>query len=604
MTASRISMVAILLLLLACSCTDTAKNRSIGSDEAMGLRLIEENLKQPAGAHLTDAEIRTILQDNVDGAQADGLVVGIVDERGPRVISAGVMGTATTRPVDGDTLFRIGSITKLFTALLLQDMIERGEMKLDDTVQRYLPNSVKMPMRGGKQVTLFDLAAHTSGLPREWSDVEGPSHTIEQLYAKLSRCKLRHDPGTHYEYSNLGVALLGHVIALKAGRDYETLVVERICRPLGMDSTRITLSPPLEARLATGHGFAGRPVEKIRGQSLFPGAGSIKSTANDLLKFVAANLGLIPSPLTPLMKKLHAVQQTSSRPRARLVWFEEAGVLIHGGLVPGFRANLGFDPARRRGVVILANCSSSRVPPGLLMPLLDNRSPRPPKVASIDQGLLDNYVGLYQFAGPTRSASILFAQRIADRLVLQVWNGQPPYPMGFPTFEVFPQSQTVFYNHLNGIRITFVRDAGGRVNKLILNSPREGVEAATAKKISPQPLEPYAKNIDPADFDGFVGQYRPAVFGLIPFGPRLNIYLKHDELGPHLFGYAQTDSSETLQGELFPFSRSTLYSPDLDDCAITFRRDKAGKATSLTVQLNNRQIRGVRVSDDPQTPDH
>ena len=157
--------------------------------------------------------------------------------------------------MDGDTLFEIGSITKVFTALLLQDMIERGEMKLDDPVQKYLPNSVKMPTYQGKEITLLHLATHTSGLPR---DDDG------QLYAFLSHCALRQAPGTRLEYSNLGMGLLGHVIALKADKDYETLVVERICQPPGMDSTRITLPPELESRLAIGHAMPGSRVRGFR----------------------------------------------------------------------------------------------------------------------------------------------------------------------------------------------------------------------------------------------------------------------------------------------------------------------------------------------------
>src|SRR5678816_4629802 len=167
----RVAVSFILVLILGCA--HSAPNGSVSSQDTQGLRLIEENLKHPTPGSLSDDEIRTILLDNVGfGQQADGIVVGVVDERGPRAISAGVMGDAAARAVDGDTLFRIGSITKVFTALLLQDMIARGEMNLDDPVQKHLPPSVRMPTHGGKQITLFDLATHTSGLPR---DIDGPS---------------------------------------------------------------------------------------------------------------------------------------------------------------------------------------------------------------------------------------------------------------------------------------------------------------------------------------------------------------------------------------------------------------------------------------------
>ena len=593
------TLSVILLLVLTGACTST--HHAVATDEAQGLRLRDENLKQP-GIELTDAEIHTLLQDNVGaGGQADALVVGIVDPQGARVVSAGVTGGKTSRPADGDTLFRIGSVTKVFTGLLLQDMLERGEMNLDDPVEKYLPKTAKLPTRGGKQITLFDLAAHTSGLPRDWPDADRPE-TIDELYASLARLKLRHDPGSQWEYSNLAVSLLGHVICLTAKRDYETLVLERICQPLGMNSTRITLTPQLEARRATGHAFPGRPFAITRGATLMPGAGSLYSTANDLLKFLSASLDPTSSPLSPLMKKLQAVQQSDSGRRARLIWSEDSGVISHGGLVDGFRTNLGFDPAKRRGMVILANCSSSRFPPSFLAILLANRSSRPPKVASVDDSLLNQYTGQYRFKGPLRNAAVLDVQRIDNRLVLKLWHGQPPYPMPFVALEIFPQSRTVFHNQMVPITVTFLRDSSGQAT-VLLDVPREKVHRAQARKISAAPLIPYPTTVDPDLYDGFTGQYRPALFGMIPFGPTFNIYLKHDELGPHLMGYVKV-GDQTTRGELFPYSPTILYSPDLDDCSLTFRRNKAQKAMSLVVQLPDREIRGVRVSDDPVLPDH
>src|SRR5208283_4906369 len=125
-----------------------------------------------AGDTLSDAEIQTVLRDDIDADKlAVGIVVGIVDEHGTRIISHGMLDNGTDRNVDGGTLFEIGSITKVFTALLLQDMVERGEMKLDDPVQKYLPATIQVPTYHGKQITLLHLATHTSGLPRERGDL-------------------------------------------------------------------------------------------------------------------------------------------------------------------------------------------------------------------------------------------------------------------------------------------------------------------------------------------------------------------------------------------------------------------------------------------------
>src|ERR1700691_5475901 len=111
---------------------------------------------------ITD-DIRAFLEQRVEVEKRDvGIVIGIADEHGSRVVSCGKMDNGTDKEVNGDTLFEIGSITKTFTALLLQDMIERGEMKLDDPVVKYLPKSAKLPTHNGREITLFHLVTHTS----------------------------------------------------------------------------------------------------------------------------------------------------------------------------------------------------------------------------------------------------------------------------------------------------------------------------------------------------------------------------------------------------------------------------------------------------------
>src|ERR1035437_7916502 len=216
---------------------------------------------------ITD-DIRAFLEQGIEVEKKDvGMVVGLVDEHGSSIVSYGKMDDGASPEVNGNTLFEIGSITKTFTALLLQDMIERGEMKLDDPVVKYLPKPAKVATRNGKEITLLHLATHTSGLPRNPENLDPKradnplaEYTAEKLNVFLSGCKLTRQPGAKFEYSNLGSGLLGHVIALKAGTDYESLVADRICRPLKMESTRITLTPELKARIATGHNQFGYAV--------------------------------------------------------------------------------------------------------------------------------------------------------------------------------------------------------------------------------------------------------------------------------------------------------------------------------------------------------
>jgi D-alanyl-D-alanine-carboxypeptidase/D-alanyl-D-alanine-endopeptidase len=313
--------------------------------------------------------IHAYLQQCFEVGRIDGgCVVGLVDEHGSMVVNYGKMDNGTDQEVDGDTLFEIGSVTKTFTALLLADMVERGQMKLADPLSKYLPAAVKVPSRNGKEITLLQLATHTSGLPREPLNLDSKipdspcaGYSIEQLDAFLSGYKLRHDPGERFEYSNPGVAVLAQAIALKAGTDYESLVVDRICRPLNMDSTRITLTPKLKARFAAGHSQPGFVVPSSNFGALAP-VGELRSTANDMLKYVSANLGLTHTSVSAVMQKTQEVQVAQIMPETDigLAWTisrDPLGTKIigHNGGTNGFLAYVGFEPARRRGVVVLAS---------------------------------------------------------------------------------------------------------------------------------------------------------------------------------------------------------------------------------------------------------
>ncbi|HTA30534.1 MAG TPA: serine hydrolase [Candidatus Cybelea sp.] len=319
-----------------------------------------------------DPDIKAFLHENFDGKNV-GMVVGLADEHGSRIFGAGRPDNGTSQEVDGDTVFEIGSITKTFTTLLLQDMVGRGEMKMDDPVSKYLPDSVKMPTRNGRQITLLNLAAQDSGLPfnpGNLSSGKNPfaDYTAEKLYAFLSCYTLTNEPGKKFEYSNLGMGLLGHVIALKADTNYESLVVDRICKPLHMDSTGITLTPELKARLAKGHNASGKSVPNWDFDAL-AGCGALHSTANDLLKYVSAEIG--QSSLTPLMEKTQVIRHTNASGlnglpmifgNTAIPWVDEGQsaqtgmeLLGHAGGTGGYSAFIGFDRQHRRGVVVLFN---------------------------------------------------------------------------------------------------------------------------------------------------------------------------------------------------------------------------------------------------------
>src|SRR5437762_3782146 len=210
-----------------------------------------------------DSALNATLQSRVRTPPGIGIVVATLEKGKPRrIFSAGSSGSAT--PLDGNTVFEIGSITKTFTSALLADMVERGEVKLDDPVSKFLPATVRVPSRGGKQITLLDLATQSSGLPRLPNNLSPKNilnpyadYSVQQLYDFLSHYELTRDIGSQFEYSNLGGGLLGHALSLRAGKSYEALVIERILEPLGMHDTRITLTPEMREHFAVGHSANG-----------------------------------------------------------------------------------------------------------------------------------------------------------------------------------------------------------------------------------------------------------------------------------------------------------------------------------------------------------
>ena len=445
---------------------------------AIPLMLLAAAARAQTPAPPPDAEIRRILAERVDERHnAVGMVVAVIEPSGTRIVAYGKPAKDDARPLNGDTVFEIGSITKVFTALLLADMAQRGEVKLDDPIAKYLPEGVKAPQRNGKQITLGELATHTSGLPRmpnniSPKDAANPyaDYSADKLYAFLNSYQLSRDPGEKWEYSNLATGLLGHLLSLRAGEDYETLVVSRIATPLGMASTRITLTPEMKERMASGYNTALQPARLWDFQAL-AGCGALRSTANDLITFLAANLGYKKSPLQPAMAAMLEVRV----PGPALNFQQALGwhIMQHNGRdlfwkdggTYGFASFIGFDAKAKMGVVVLANSFSltSGVADEVGLHLLDTSMPlagapaKQRKAIAVDPKILEGYVGRYQLA-PTFFIAIT---REDDRLYEQA--------TGQPKIQIFAESEKEFFLKVVEAQITFKTDARGRATELILH---------------------------------------------------------------------------------------------------------------------------------------
>ncbi|MBZ5636680.1 MAG: serine hydrolase [Acidobacteriia bacterium] len=458
------------------------------------------NISQSITVPSTD-EIREILVRRIDQQkQAVGIVVGVIEPTGRRVVAYGNLANGNRPNGDagtlyGDTIFEIGSVTKVFTSLLLADMVNRKEVALDDPAAKYLPENVKMPERSGKSITLHDLSTHSSGLPRLPSNLKPKDprnpyadYSVDDLYQFLSGYTLPRDPGSDLEYSNLGAGLLGYLLACRAGTDYESLIGSRITEPLSMLDTGITLSSSMQQRMATGHNPRLAPVDNWDFPTL-TGAGALRSSANDLLTFLEAFLGYKESPLAPAMKAMLEVRRTLGKANIGLGWFifptDGREIANHDGGTGGFCSWVGYDPKERIGVVVLSNTFTPSGVVDIGLHLLDPKfplaNPEPPTQRTeipIDPKLLDNYTGRYQLE-PNRTLEII---RDGDRLFAQGTaqvNGQA---IVGPKFEVFAESEKNFFVKVTGSQITFETGPEGRATSLIMH--RAGREPMAAPRLS------------------------------------------------------------------------------------------------------------------------
>jgi len=318
-----------------------------------------------------DTSIRPILCERVASHPQTGIVVGLLEADGARrYIACGGSGRSDIA-LDSLAVFEIGSITKVFTGALLADLAEQGRVALTDPVADYLPDSVRVPARNGRQITLLDLATQRSGLPRLPSNLRPRNalnpyadYSVSQLYLFLSGYTLTRDPGAQFEYSNLGVGLLGLALARAAGTSWPELVRERILAPLQLRMTGVSLTPEMQAHATTGHNALDREVP-YWDLPTFAGAGALRSTAADMLRFAAANLDPGDAPLTKTLRLTHQPRADagSAALQIGLNWLiahpYSRDIIWHNGGTGGFHAFIGLEPATGRAVVVLANSSRS-----------------------------------------------------------------------------------------------------------------------------------------------------------------------------------------------------------------------------------------------------
>ena len=279
---------------------------------------------KPEIANKMDAtvDIQALLQEYVDDNGSVGAAVGLIDQGKIQFFTYGKKSIQNNESVSEETIFEIGSITKVFTTLVLMDMVASGEVKLDEPIQTYLPG-VKVPEWEGEKITLRHLATHYSGLPAMPENFNlknqlnpHSDYTFEELYQFLNNYSLKRMPGEEFEYSNVGMGLLGYILSKQAGKSYEELILSRICNKLGMNNTAVTLSDYMKKNFASGYHLK-QEVEHWDILTL-AGAGALRSNVKDMTRFMSVSMGLVNSPITDLLKECHKQQRSICTPNTNI----------------------------------------------------------------------------------------------------------------------------------------------------------------------------------------------------------------------------------------------------------------------------------------------
>ena len=332
--------------------------------------------------------------------------------------------------------------------------------------------------------------------------------------------------------------------------------------------------------------------------SAFPGDGGLYSTANDLLKFVSAYSLLTPSPLASVMRKAQALYPFESGTKLRLAWEGDGPVFEHGGLTDGYEAELAFDLAKRRGVVVLSSCANwSTLVSTIWQPLLNGRSSKPIDMVTVDPAIYDGYVGQYE---TDKHSGIVTVRREGSRLLLQYRDRLGDRYL--PSLEVFPKFRFEFSNEFWAWGAMFSPLKKGKSPQLITRS-LVGPERFKLTKFSTEvPQRPLLVLPDSNAYRTYAGQYRKTfLFGLLRFGPTLSISHKRDEVGDHLIASVRGVPGYSA-AEFFPLSRTRfVVDPTTapEDVRLEFLRNRRGKATQVDVYWNGRSLRGSRISDKP-----
>jgi D-alanyl-D-alanine-carboxypeptidase/D-alanyl-D-alanine-endopeptidase len=333
-----------------------------------------------------EASLDKQAQRSLAKGRAYGIVIGVYKDGRSFTKGYGTLVKGEGVPPDGSSIFELASTSKLFTTTLLQILVDRGVLRLEDKIADLLREQVAVHSSAAN-TTLRQLATHTSGFPslpqsflEKMTDETNPYKdlTTGDLYDYLKTCDGKKPEG-RFEYSNFGMGLLGHILAVKAGGNYEEAVQRELLRPIGMTQTFVTIDSSAASRIAQGYDASGNPTP-VWTDTVLTGAGSFLSSASDMLLFIRANVDKT-HPLYPTLAKTHVQQPGCDGglgwmlPESTDKFMGNKAVVWHNGMAGGYASYIAVDTASGAGVIVLTNKSVDITSLGaLLMRMVNTQS--------------------------------------------------------------------------------------------------------------------------------------------------------------------------------------------------------------------------------------
>jgi serine-type D-Ala-D-Ala carboxypeptidase/endopeptidase len=524
----------------------------------------------------SEVRMKELLSERIDRYKKSvGMAAFVVDASGVRIAVHGGQSAENKTAISPDTLFEIGSVTKTFTGLLLADMVIKGELKLSDPAEKWLPDGILLRDKAGAPIQLLDLATHRSGLPRLPTKfmpanpadpyVDYREQELLQYLRGRAGDKAALDAAPHRgeknEYSNLGFGLLGYVLGRAGKSAYADLLQDRVIKPLGLSSTFLVVPDAERARFSDGHNDAGKVVPHWN-FDVINAAGALRMSVRDFARYAQAAAGLIETPLAPAFALAMTMQPTTAADAnpMGLAWVQakvgKRALSNHDGGTYGFSSSMWVDRERKQASGVLANAFVSVTDLSLHLiepsvPLQDLASTEA-KAASVDAATLARYVGTYQLTPQMQ----VFVRAEGRRLFARA--------TGQGEFELFAKSDTEFFARVTPLQIVFFDVKEGKAARFEIT---QAGSTRNAPRTTPA-AEPLTITLDAKQLQAFVGSYRLA--------PGLDVVIR--VRGQRLFSQA------TGQDEFELFAKSpTVFFARVTELEVEFFDIKDGKAAHFVV---------------------